>query len=656
MSLVGSDPFYFTSLLNEEQINSDAIVYTGLTTNTVIGYDGTTLTSNITTDGLTEGFSNLYFTTARSRAAISAGTGIAYDSGTGIISNSGVTTLTGTANRITVSGSTGNITLNLPQDINTTSYVQFAGLTLGTLSGVLKATAGVVAASATTDDLTEGKTNLYFTNNRARAAFTASAPIFITSGVVSLGYNTTNLKLTGSNLDTIQDIDTTSSVQFARLLSSTVGNRTVLLGTNTGNSFTTGGTDCVAVGHNTLTSLTTAGTSTAVGSQALRHATTGGSNTAVGFNALHTLTTGNQNTALGGYAGGLITTGRFNTLMGLSAGYNITSGDTNFCLGLNAGYSITSSHDNISIGAYSMAKNLNSITVTNGRNIAIGHYASHSLEGSPANNISIGYNAMYNATSPSDNVILGTNAGNSISTSGGNIAIGGGSLSTGFAPLSGNGRNTTIGVGAGLYLAGNAQYNIMVGEYAGFNNSTSSSNIYLGRYTQGSSSVVANEIVISTKGDSSAPITGRGANTAFIDARSGLYYYIPGYWWGYAQNQMGGILRWNTFINRAIILNPADSTQILCPTPGLYEFNLSGSIYNNVSAVQTLSMFVNGIKYLANPCYYFNNGGNTGWQAISLSAFVYVNNTTTYIQYDMTANLLTDGNAPTILTAKYCGL
>jgi hypothetical protein len=135
-----------------------------------------------------------------------------------------------------------------------------------------------------------------------------------------------------------------------------------------------------------------------------------------------------------------------------------------------------------------------------------------------------------------------------------------------------------------------------------------------------------------------------------------LYSYIPGYWWGYAQNQLGGTIRWNTFTNRAIRLNPADSTQILCPTPGLYEFNLSGSIYNDVSSVQAVSMFVNGGLYLSRPCYYFNNGGNTGWQAISLSAFVYVNNTSTYIQYDMTSRLLTDGNAPTILTAKFCGL
>lgn len=654
MSLVGSDPFYFTSLLNEEQINSDAIVYTGLTTNTVIGYDGTTLTSNITTDGLTEGFSNLYFTTARSRATISAGTGIAYDSGTGIISNSGVTTLTGTANRITVSGSTGNITLNLPQDINITSYVQFAGLTLGTLSGVLKATAGVIQGSATTDDLTEGKTNLYFTNNRARAAITAATPIFAISGIISLGYQTTNLKLTGSNLDTIQDIETTSSPQFARLLSSTVGNRTVLLGTNTGNSFTTGGTDCVAVGHNTLTSLTTAGTSTAVGSQALRHATTGGSNTAVGFNALHTLTTGNQNTALGGFAGGLITTGRFNTLMGLSAGYNITSGDTNFCLGLNAGYSITSSHDNISIGAYSMAKNLNSITVTNGRNIAIGHYASHSLAGSPANNITIGYQSLFNATSCSDNICIGTNTGNAITTGGGNICIGGSSTATGGTLTNGQGNNIGIGIASNLYVQGNAINNIGLGAYSNFNTSTGNSNISIGQFTQASSATSSNEITMSTNGTLSAPITGRGSNTCLIDARNGLYSYSPGYWWGYGSGVSGGIINWTGFGStfRNIQLNPVDNTQLILPFNGLYELTISGSVYVTLVS-QGIDMFVNGNKYLALPIFYDTI---TGWTSASLTAFVMVVIPNTYVQYTATAGIGISSSHPLIYTAKFISL
>ena len=48
-------------------------------------------TRNLTgfdTDDLTEGSTNLYFTNARARSAVSAGTGISYNSSTGVISNS----------------------------------------------------------------------------------------------------------------------------------------------------------------------------------------------------------------------------------------------------------------------------------------------------------------------------------------------------------------------------------------------------------------------------------------------------------------------------------------------------------------------------------------------------------------------------------------
>jgi hypothetical protein len=64
-------------------------------------------------------------------------------------------------------------------------------------------------------------------------------------------------------------------------------------------------------------------------------------------------------------------------------------------------------------------------------------------------------------------------------------------------------------------------------------------------------------------------------------------------------------------------------------------------------------MSVNGSPYLSAPCNY---SGFIGWRAISLSAFVYVNNTTTYIQYSMSGGLETSVNYPTILTAKFCGL
>lgn len=61
----------------------------------------------------------------------------------------GVTSLTGTPDQVNVSASTGSVTLSLPQSIATTSSPTFAGLTVGSLTGLLRATAGVLSGSAT---------------------------------------------------------------------------------------------------------------------------------------------------------------------------------------------------------------------------------------------------------------------------------------------------------------------------------------------------------------------------------------------------------------------------------------------------------------------------------------------------------------------------
>lgn len=68
--------------------------------------------------------------------------------------SSGVSSLTGTADQVLVGGTSGSpqtgvLTLTLPQSIASTNSPTFAGLTLGSLSGLLRATAGVLAGSAT---------------------------------------------------------------------------------------------------------------------------------------------------------------------------------------------------------------------------------------------------------------------------------------------------------------------------------------------------------------------------------------------------------------------------------------------------------------------------------------------------------------------------
>lgn len=118
----------------------------------------------------------------------------------------------GTTNQISVANNgNGTITLSTPQNTATTSSPTFAGLTLTGLSGVLKASAGVVAGSSTTTDLTEGS-NLYYTNARSRSAvsvsdsksnltYNSSTGVFTNSATPSYSFLTTNGFLSNSDFE-----------------------------------------------------------------------------------------------------------------------------------------------------------------------------------------------------------------------------------------------------------------------------------------------------------------------------------------------------------------------------------------------------------------------------------------------------------------------
>jgi hypothetical protein len=84
---------------------------------------------------------------------VGAGTGIQVNADT--IENTGVLSITGTANQITASGSTGAITLSTPQDIHSTATPTFSGVTVGSVTltdALLGTAAGTASDSATTID------------------------------------------------------------------------------------------------------------------------------------------------------------------------------------------------------------------------------------------------------------------------------------------------------------------------------------------------------------------------------------------------------------------------------------------------------------------------------------------------------------------------
>jgi hypothetical protein len=154
-----------------------------------------------TTSNIAEG-SNLYYTDARSRAAISESvTGLDYNSSTGVLSTTTGYAIPTTAsqtnwdaayndkiNSAAVSGTTTK-TLTLTQQDGGTITASWTDINTDAVSSVFGRTGAVVAVSGdyNTDQVTEGSSNLYFTNARSRSSITLTTTG--TSGAAT--YNST---------------------------------------------------------------------------------------------------------------------------------------------------------------------------------------------------------------------------------------------------------------------------------------------------------------------------------------------------------------------------------------------------------------------------------------------------------------------------------
>ena len=156
------------------------------------------------TDVVSEGSSNLYYTDARSRAALSAGTGISYNNSTGAIaiSLSAGTAIGISGNTISFNGSTSDVAEGSNQYFtqarargsvqassdagNLIQYSNSSGdmlVSTANVRGVLSGGTGItynsgtgqIAFSGDTDDVSEGSSNQYFTQARARSAISAES-------------------------------------------------------------------------------------------------------------------------------------------------------------------------------------------------------------------------------------------------------------------------------------------------------------------------------------------------------------------------------------------------------------------------------------------------------------------------------------------------
>lgn len=163
--------------------------------------------------------------------------------------------------------------------------------------------------------------------------------------------------------------------------------------------------------------------------------------------------TGSNVTAMGYWAGQALTSGGSNSFFGANAGRSITWGSGNTLLGTQAGYSITTGVNNVGVGS-----GVFGFAAGGGYNVAVGRSA---FAANTANyGVAIGDTALNANTSGVSNVAIGYRAG----------VTGAGSS---FA------NNTLIGSQAGELLTTGGK-NILLGYKSGYNVTTGTHNIIIG--------------------------------------------------------------------------------------------------------------------------------------------------------------------------------
>jgi len=209
------------------------------------------------------------------------------------------------------------------------------------------------------------------------------------------------------------------------------------LGIGAGNHLTTG-IQNVAIGPRALGSVSTGSANIAIGRGALLQTTTTGANIAIGSNTMLSATTGaNANIAIG-----------------QTSLFAFQTGDNNIVLGTNAAADATTGRRNLVFGESAMRSP--GQTNIGEENITLGYFAGWSINGSIRN------------------IIIGSNAGQHVSTGSYNTFLG---FSSGFTAAQ---PQRSYAVAIGPFATVNRDHSIVLGAIAGVNSATTTSFVGIG--------------------------------------------------------------------------------------------------------------------------------------------------------------------------------
>ena len=200
--------------------------------------------ADINTDNVTEGSTNLFITAARTRGHLSATGDLAYNASTGVFSYTIPTTIASLSNHDTddlAEGSNLYYTDERVDDRVNNLFTASTGITKVYDDAANTYTLSVTQSDIDTDNVTEGSSNLFTTAARTRTHFTYGTGIKLTTGTIAIDFtefNTSNITESGnlfytnSRADARVDLQTGANLDLSSKSTSDLSEGTNLYYTN----------------------------------------------------------------------------------------------------------------------------------------------------------------------------------------------------------------------------------------------------------------------------------------------------------------------------------------------------------------------------------------------------------------------------------------